>query len=240
MIWMAVLTADAMSGKLQIAADHQPRQVIACAGLLCAGAGADDFAAGGDHLQRQHVLAHRAVADRIGAAGPGRGHAAYRCVGAGIDRKKQPGVADLIVELVAGDAGLDRDGQVFAVDAQHLVHPCHVDADAALDREQMAFQRRAGAERDHRHLVLVGQRHRGGHFFGAFGKHHGVWRRHLERRFVAAMLFAHRLGGRATLAETRFQRSDHLSGDGPTLGHQQVGGQGGVHRLDLRYEGIRQ
>ena len=53
------------------AADHQARQVVAGAALFGARAGADDLAAGGDHFQRQHVLAHGAVAHGVGAAGAG-------------------------------------------------------------------------------------------------------------------------------------------------------------------------
>ena len=51
-----------------------------------------------------------------------------------------------------------------------------------------------------------GQRHRVGHVVGAFAEHHRVGRRHLERRLVAAVLFAHRLGAAAALAEAPSQR----------------------------------
>jgi hypothetical protein len=71
-------------------ADEQMRQVVA---------GEDFFArvpvvmispSPRTDLQRQHIVAHGAVAHRVGAGRPRRGHAAERSVGAGIDREEQP------------------------------------------------------------------------------------------------------------------------------------------------------
>ena len=87
-------------------ADEEARQVIAGAGLARAAAGADDAAVSGDDRQPEDVLAHRAVAHRVGARGARRRHAADRRVGAGIDREKQPGALELGVELLARDARL--------------------------------------------------------------------------------------------------------------------------------------
>src|SRR3546814_9734321 len=52
---------------------------------------------------RQDIFPHGAVADGIGARGAGRAHAAKRGVGPGIDREKQPGIADIFIQLLAGD-----------------------------------------------------------------------------------------------------------------------------------------
>ena len=87
---------------------NSPGQVVARARFARAPAGADQAAVGGDHLQRQHVVAHRPVAHRHGAGGAGRRHPADRGVGAGIDRKEQAGVRQRRVELLAGDAGCTR------------------------------------------------------------------------------------------------------------------------------------
>jgi hypothetical protein len=196
-----------------LAADHQARQVVAGAGLLGARAGADDLAAGRDHFQRQHVFAHGAVAHGVGAAGARGAHAADRGVGAGVDREEQAGGFDLVVELLARHAGLHRHRQVFGVDAQHPVHAAHVDADAALHRQQVAFERRAHTEGDHRHLVLTGQLHGIGHVLRAFGKHHGGrWRHGGEGRFVAPVLLAHGQRGGAALAEAGLQGVDQRGG----------------------------
>ena len=71
-----------------------------------------------------------------------------RRVGARVDREEQAGALDLFVELLARDARLHGHRQVLGVDRQHLVHAADVDADAALHRQQMAFERGADAERE--------------------------------------------------------------------------------------------
>ena len=83
-------------------ADQKAGQVIAGRGLLARLAVRDHLAIGQHRRQRQHIVAHGAVAHRIGAGGAGRGHAAERGVGAGIDREEQAGVAQVAVELRCG------------------------------------------------------------------------------------------------------------------------------------------
>jgi hypothetical protein len=78
-------------------------------------------------VSAQHVLAHRAVAHGVGAAGARGRHAADRRVGAGVDREEQARVPDLAVELLARHAGLHRHRQVLGVDAQHAVHAAEVE-----------------------------------------------------------------------------------------------------------------
>ena len=128
---------------------------------------------------------------------------------------------------------MHRHGEVFGVDRQHLVHAAHVDADAALHRQQVAFQRRAHTKRDHRHLVLRGQLYRVGHVLCALGEHHGGGRGHFVHRLVAPMLFAHHQGGGALGAETLLQLGDECVGGGALVhvGRQMAQGGGGVHGL---------
>ena len=76
-------------------ADQQPRQIVAGRALLGALAGGDRRAVGHHGGQRQHVVAHRAVAHGIGARGARRRHAAEAGIGAGIDREEQAGVAQM-------------------------------------------------------------------------------------------------------------------------------------------------
>ena len=59
----------------------------------------------------------------------------------------------MFLELLAGHAGLDRGVQIVGADAQDAVHARHVDRDAAVDRIDVAFERRAGAERHDRAAV---------------------------------------------------------------------------------------
>ena len=129
------------------------RQVVAGGRFLGARAGRDDLAVAAHDFQRQHVVAHGAVAHRVGAGGAGRGHAAERGVGAGIDREEQALVAQMLVERLAGDAGLDHAVEILGVHREHLVHVAQVDRDAAGGRVDLALERGAGAEGDDGHAV---------------------------------------------------------------------------------------
>ena len=185
-------------------------QVVAGRGFLRPRAGRDDLAVAAHHLERQNVVAHGAVAHRIGAGGPGRGHAAERGVGAGIDREKHALVTQMLVQRLAGDAGLDHAVEVVGVDLQHPVHVAQVDADAAGRRVDLPLQRGAGAERDHGDAVLGADPD---HVLdiGGFLRHdHGVRRLRRQPGGGMGMLVADRLRGDQPVAEPggeRFQRA---------------------------------
>ncbi len=134
-------------------ADEDMGEVVAGRGFLRPRAGAHERAVGRDDAERQHELLHRAVAHRVGARGAGRRHAADRSVGAGIDREEEAGVVQVVVELLAGDAGLDHAVEVLGVDGEHRVHPRAVERDPAVRRIDMALERGADAERDDRRVV---------------------------------------------------------------------------------------
>ena len=165
-------------------------------------------AVGGHDLQRQHVLAHRAVAHRVGARGARARHAADRGVGAGIDREEQAGGAEIFVELLARDAGLHDDVEVGLVDLQHLVHAAEIERDAAVGRADMAFERGAGAERDDRRLVRGAELDDLLHLLGRFGEHDGVGQVRLVIRNVLAVLLAHGVGGGEPVAVKPLQLGD--------------------------------
>ena len=194
-------------------AHHQPRQVIPGRRLFGPRARANHAAAGGHHLQRQHVFTHSAVAHGVGPAGARGTHTAQCGVGAWINREEQSGAFDGFIELLAGHAGLNRHRQVFGIDLQHLVHAAHVQADAALHRQQVPFKRRAHAKRDHRHMELTSQRHRVGHVLRVFCKHHGRRRRGVEGRLIPPVLLTHHLGGGAVGSKAALQRGDEGGGN---------------------------
>ena len=134
-------------------ADEQPREVIARRGLARARARADHLAVRGDDHEREDVLAHRAVADGRRARRAGGDHPAEGGVGAGIDGEEHALRAQHLVELLAGDAGLDRDVEVVDRQAQDAVHLAHVDADPALQRRDVPLERRSRAEGDDRRAM---------------------------------------------------------------------------------------
>ena len=105
-----------------LGADEQAGEVVAGRGFPRPPRRGDAFAVGRHHGEAQHVLPHGAVANRIGARGAGRRHAAERGIGAGIDRKKQPLIAQMGIERATGDAGFDPAIEIFAIDLENAVH----------------------------------------------------------------------------------------------------------------------
>ena len=132
-------------------AHEQPREVVAGRGFLGALRRLDDLAVRQHRFERQHVVLHGAVAHRVGA-----GRASVDVMppseasAPGIDRKEQALVAQLLVQGLARDAGLDHAVEVLRVDRQHPVHVAEIDANAAKGRVDLALQRGAAAERDYR------------------------------------------------------------------------------------------
>jgi len=112
----------------------------------------------------------------------------------------------MLIQRLAGDAGLDHAVEIVGVDFQHLVHVVQVDADAAGGGVDLALQRGAGAECDHGHAELSADPH---HILdiGGFLRHDNRIRR-LRRQPGGGMgvLFAHRLRGDQPVAEPRRER----------------------------------
>ena len=189
-------------------ADHQPREIVAGRRLLGAARGGHQLAVGHHHLHRQHVVLHGAVAHRVGARAARRRHAAERGVGAGVDGKEQALVAQLLVERLAGDAGLDHAIEILGVHRQHLVHVAEIDRYAAERRVDVALERGADAERYDRHTVRRADADDGLHVVGVLRKHHRVRRLVGDPGQRIAVLLAHRLRGDDAVAERRGQRGD--------------------------------
>jgi hypothetical protein len=120
-------------------------------------------------------------------------------------------VLDVFVELLARHAGLHHRIQIRLMYLQHLVHARQVDRHAALDGEDVALERGADAERDHRHAVAPADVHDIAHFLRRSGEHHDIGKRVREVGLVLAVVLAHRRRGRHALAEQRLQlRHDRL------------------------------
>ena len=122
--------------------------------------------------------------------------------------KNRPVIAQRGVELLARDPGLHAAVHVLGMDRQHAVHACEVDADAAMDRQRIALQRGAGAERDDRHggggAGRDGRRYLGGRL--REGDDIGRLRRVIG--LAAAMRGAHRRRIGRALADQRAQRGE--------------------------------
>ena len=147
----SVITASVPSEPIEKAGE-----VVAGGGLGGAAAGADDAAVGEDGFEGEDVGAGLAVADGGGAGGVGGGHAAEGGVGAGVDGEEEAVFAGGVFELEAGDACLDGGGEVAGGDLEDLVEAGEIEADAAVDGDDVAFEAGAGAEGDDRDAVGVG------------------------------------------------------------------------------------
>ncbi len=219
--------------KRALGADEEAREVVAVGGLARAAAGGDDAPVGEDDLEAQHVLADRAVAHGIGPRGARRAHAADGAVAARVHREEQAPVAQVLVELLAGDAGLDETVHVLGADLLDGGHAREVEGDAAADRVHVALERGAGAEGGQRHGVGVADARDVGHLLGGLGEGDGVGQGRRGGVLAAGVLGAHRLVEGEAVAEAPAQR-----GDGGVRGRRGVrrGGAGGdgVHGVLVR------
>ena len=126
----------------------------------------------------------------------------------GIDREEQAGVAQVRVELLAGDAGLDGGVEILGMDGDDPVHPGEVERDAAGQGGDMTFERGAGTERDHGHAVLRADLDDRRDLFGRLGKRHRLGRMGRVMGFAAAVLRAKGRSGREAVAQQLAQRPE--------------------------------
>ena len=77
-------------------------------------------------------------------------------IGTGVDREPETVWARRSLELQARDAGLHRDRQVVGAKRDDRAHPRQVEADPALQRDDVALEARSGAESRHGHARAVG------------------------------------------------------------------------------------
>ena len=106
------------------------------------------------------------------------------------------------------------------------VHLAHVDADAALQRRDVALERGAGAEGDERRAVARADADDRGGLLGARRVDDGVGRRERVEGLVDAVLLAHVASGEHAIgAELRAQIVEHPRG--VSVGQTAVLGHGG-------------
>ncbi len=181
--------------------DEEPGEIVAGARLAGTAAGPDDAAVRRDHGQAKDVFAHRPVAHGIGTRRSRRGHAADGRVGARVDGEEQARALELRVHLFASNAGLHAAVEVLRVDFQHAVHPRQVDADTAVQRRHVAFERRSDAERDHGNARGVTQPDDRRHFLVGVREHDDVGQRRVRHALAVAVLLAHRVAGHRAFRE---------------------------------------
>jgi hypothetical protein len=120
----------------------------------------------------------------------------------------------VLVQRLAGDAGLDHAIQILGMNFENSIHVAQVDADAAGGRVDLPLQRGAGAERDHGNAEMSADPHHILDVGGFLRHHHGVRRLRRQPGGGMGVLFAHRLRGDQPVAEPRRKR---LNGAGHRL-----------------------
>ena len=125
-----------------------------------------------------------------------------------IDGEEEPGVAQMGVELLARDAGLDGDVEVLLAYPQHLVHPPHVEGDAALQRADVAFDRGAHPVRHHGHAVLRADADDLGDFLRGLGEGHRIRRVRRVVGLSGRVMLAHSARCREPVAQERSELVD--------------------------------
>ena len=141
-----------------LGADEQAREVVAGRGLRRPAARPDDRPVGEHGLEREDVGAHLPVADRRRPGRIRRGHAAERRVRAGIDREEEPMLAGARSSAIRVTPAWTVALRVARGDLEDPVQPREIEADPAADRDDVALEARAGAERRHRHAALARDR----------------------------------------------------------------------------------
>ena len=87
------------------------------------------------------------------------------------------------------------------MNGEHAIHVAEIEADAAKGRVDLAFERGAGAEGDHRYALCRAQPHDLLHLFGGLRKDHRIRRLVADPSQRIAVLLAHRLRGDEAIAE---------------------------------------
>ena len=197
-------------------AHEEAREIVTSGRFLCAASCGDHVAVGQHGFEGQHIVLHGAVAHRIGTGATRCRHTPERGVRAGIEGEEQALIAQVLVELLAGDTRLDQAVEVGRIHREHLVHVAKVDGHAAKRRVHVPLQRGAGSESDHRNAVRRADAH---------DVLHVARRLRIDdciRRLIGnpgrgvAMLLAHRTRRNEVISELRGQRRDRR-GDGPSI-----------------------
>ena len=135
-------------------ADEQTGEVVAGRGFLGPRAGAQERSVGGRRRSATAQVLHRAVAHRVGARGAGRGHAADRGIGAGIDREEQPLSRRCSLSCLRVTPGSTTQSRSSGWTASTRFIARQIDRHAAVRRIDLTFERGADAERHQRRVVF--------------------------------------------------------------------------------------
>src|ERR1700737_2309019 len=126
----------------------------------------------------------------------------------------------MLVELLAGNPGLNRSIEIFGADAQDPVHLRQVETNAASKGGDLPFERGPCTEGDDRCAVFGAEADNCGDLFGTAGKGDRVRSMRRMIGLVLAMLSADRRRSGEALAEQLAQRGQQRLVDRFTMEHR--------------------
>ncbi len=97
----------------------------------------------------------------------------------------------VLVQLFAGDPGLDNHIEILIVDLNDLVHLLHVDRNTAMQCSDVPLKCGASAVRDDRNLMLSTESYDPADFLGAARGDHSVRRNAGMKGLVLAKALTH-------------------------------------------------
>ncbi len=192
--------------------DQQACEVVAGRGLARPATGLDDATVSQDDGHAEDVVAHRSVTHGVGSRGTRCRHAAERGIGTGVDREEQAAPLERGVELQAGNPGLDRRVEIVGVHGDDPVHPGETDGQAAVNRQNLSFDRTARAVGNHRHAMTMAEGGHVGNFLRALGEQDAIRQGRLMNRLVAPVLEADRVALRKARAGSLTEQRCDFSG----------------------------
>jgi hypothetical protein len=107
----------------------------------------------------------------------------------------------VLVELFAGDAGLDDAIKIVRIDGENMIHARKVERDAAVRGVDMAFEGRADAERNDRGVMASAELDQIDHVLFVFREDDRVRRLVLEPGERVPVRLPNRLRGGEAVAE---------------------------------------
>ena len=118
-------------------------------------------------------------------------------------------IAQVEVQGLAGDAGLDHAVEVFGMDGQDAIHAGRIDRDPAVGGIDVALERRAGPVGHHRHAMRRAKPDDLDHLVGRLREHHGIGRLGCHGGARVGVLFADAAARGEAVAEAPRQRFHH-------------------------------
>jgi hypothetical protein len=132
-------------------------------------------------------------------------HAADRRVRAGVDEERQARVLERFLQCDPADPGFHLRIHVLRTHAQHTVHLPHIYRDAATHRMYITLKRSARPEWDNRQPMPRACLHDRAYFVRRPRKADQIWQARRMTAFAVAVVLAHRVRCRHSIAQNAAQ-----------------------------------